>query len=50
MSRKVEKDKKVLALRILLVYNQTCCDMIAKKRRLLYDTKIQVFRGANVNK
>lgn len=41
--------EKMLAFRKNVLYNQTCCDMIALKRRLLY-RMIQVFRGANVNK
>ena len=30
-----------------MLYNMTCCDMIAKKREVA-DRKVRVFRGANV--
>ena len=39
--------EKMLAFRKNVLYNQTCCDMIALKREVAAGDQ-QVFRGANV--
>ena len=49
IQKNIKKLKKPLDLKKSLVYNQTCCGMIAEKRRLLRTYMTQVFRGANVN-